>query len=740
MPSIPVPAEDPVARVLMTRLQTGAEAARIASLALWIPFWLIYRDIAPWWFIAAPAALHAIAVAGLIALARIYKRDPWAHSLRQWSRRYVALVVLNAIGFGGGGALLITLPAPEPRLVVCLVIAITAEMAPSRLYDPRAFAAFAGTTLGLMAMGLAWTGGTLPLTLAGMTIGYLGLLLLLNKPQHRAQREQIQVSIANADLSAQLDKALRDTQTALADAHASRAQIEATRDAAELARREAEIANQAKSTFLATMSHEIRTPMNGVLGMMDVLEANGLPPSQRATVATMRESATALLRIIDDILDFSKIEAGALDLEAAAFSLSALVEGAAATFRPQAAAKDLSLVAAVAPGSADALVGDPTRVRQILYNLLGNALKFTAQGGVMLKARTEPLSEGRARVILSVEDTGVGMTADQQARLFQPFAQADSSTTRRYGGTGLGLSIVRRLARAMGGDATVSASVGTGSTFTVTLVLAAAPDGATLVSTGPEAVSPPRPVARARRRTGRVLVVDDHPVNREVLVRQLAILGVDADTAIDGRDGLATWRAGNYALVLADLHMPEMDGFAMTAAIRAEETSRAAPRTPIVAVTANVVAGQDERSRAAGMDDWLAKPIGLDHLRAACDRWLPPPAEADLREPAIDRDVLGTFYEDDRAAIAGVLGKFRQTIAASRSEIERAMDAADSAALGDAAHRLRGAALAVGATAVAEAARQLEEAATLPEDVKRRDALPPLRAALDRTEAEIDAG
>ncbi len=665
-----------------------------------------------------------------------------ARSPEQWHRLYLVFVVLNAVGFGGGGGLLVTLPAVEERLIICMTIAITAEMAPSRLYNPRAFALFAGITLALMAAGLAWTGESLSLILAGMTIAYLGLLLLLNRPQHRAQRDQIAISIANADLSSRLDAALRDTRVALADANASRAQIEATRDAAEAARREAEIANQAKSTFLATMSHEIRTPMNGVLGMMDVLEAQGLPATQRATIGTMRESATALLRIIDDILDFSKIEAGALDLEATPFSLSTLVAGAAATFRPQAAAKGLSLVAAVAPGSADALVGDPTRVRQILYNLLGNALKFTAQGGVMLKARTEPMREGRARVILSVEDTGVGMTAEQMARLFQPFAQADSSTTRRYGGTGLGLSIVRRLARAMGGDATVQASPDIGSTFTVTLDLAAAPDGATLLVAESEATRNPLPLRRLRRRPGRVLVVDDHPVNREVLVRQLAILGIDADTAVNGRDGLARWHDGRYALVLADVHMPEMDGFAMTSAIRDEEASRGMPRTPIVAVTAHALVGQDERSRAAGMDDWLAKPIGLQRLLSACDRWLPPstdPGEADqATEEVFDRDVLGTFYEGDQEAIAGVLGKFRETLAASRAEIERASAESDGAALSAAAHRLRGAALAVGATAVAEAARLVEEAAARPQDGTSIDLLTPLREALDRTEAEIN--
>jgi signal transduction histidine kinase/DNA-binding response OmpR family regulator len=527
-------------------------------------------------------------------------------------------------------------------------------------------------------------------------------------------------------------------------------ELEKALDSAEQSRAEAEAANQAKSTFLATMSHEIRTPMNGVLGMMDVLEAQGLGEAQRGTVLTMRESATALLYIIDELLDFSKIEAGALDLEAVPFSLSSVVDGTVATFRPQASRKGLSLVAAVAPGSADALVGDPTRVRQILYNLLGNALKFTERGGAMVKARTEPLAGGRARVTLSVEDTGVGMNPAQMARLFQPFAQADNSTTRRYGGTGLGLSIVRRLAQAMGGDVTVDSRPGMGSTFAVTLELSAAPADSPLIGLG--AVDAPAPLSATPSPTiqagARVLVVDDHPVNRDVLQGQLRALGVVADTAADGREGLAAWRQGDYALVFADVHMPDMDGFEMTARMRIEEVERGRPRTPIVAVTANAMRGEDERCRAAGMDAYLSKPVALDRLRATLQRWMPATEPVATRpgaanaafkgSPILDRSTLSAWMGDDHAAIRALLDKFLVTARDVRDDVERAMASGDLASVAAAAHKLKGAALAVGARRVADVALTLETAGKAADRAGCEDALGPLANETRLVAGEIE--
>jgi signal transduction histidine kinase/FixJ family two-component response regulator/HPt (histidine-containing phosphotransfer) domain-containing protein len=514
-------------------------------------------------------------------------------------------------------------------------------------------------------------------------------------------------------------------------------------------RDEAAAANRTKSTFLATMSHEIRTPMNGVLGMMEVLEHQGLNEAQRHTVSIMRDSAQALLRIIDDLLDFSKIEAGRLDLEATAFSLSGLIEGAVDTLRPQAAGRNLTLDVEIDAGSDDALVGDPTRVRQILFNLLSNAIKFTEQGGVRVRAGTAPLGEGRTRVTLAVADSGIGLDAEQRARLFQPFAQADSSTTRRFGGTGLGLSIVRRLAELMGGDVTVESAPGVGSLFVVTLVLAAAP-----------ADSPLKGMLRpaAKRRKGarpagaggpRVLVVDDHPVNREVLVRQLDLLGIPADTASDGAEALSNWAPGRFAAVLADIHMPNMDGHEFTKRLRAAETSAGATmRTPVVAVTANAMTGEEERCMAVGMDAYLAKPVSMDRLRATLERWLPIPeterehaavsGEPEAVSTAIDRGVLAGWFGDDRAGIEALLAKFKSSAIEAERDINAASRAGNLAAIAAAAHRLKGAAQAVGAAGVAAAASALEQAGRAGDRARCGDGLGPLAVELRRALKEIE--
>jgi CheY-like chemotaxis protein/nitrogen-specific signal transduction histidine kinase len=372
----------------------------------------------------------------------------------------------------------------------------------------------------------------------------------------------------------------------------------------------AESANRAKSEFLAVMSHEIRTPLNGVLGMAQAMEHEPLSKVQRGRLGIIRQSGAALLEILNDVLDLSKIEAGKLELEATDFDLEALARAAQATFDAIAARKKLNLHVVVDPGAQGLYRGDEVRVRQVIYNLLANAVKFTERGEVRLEISAPG---GLVRII--VRDTGVGIESERVSRLFEKFVQADSSTTRRFGGTGLGLAICRELCKAMEGSIRVESELGVGSLFVVELPLARAAAPAKPI--GELATVPRVATTSAHPSALRVLAAEDNPINQLVLKTLLAQVGVEPVIVGDGARAVAAFAECDWDLVLMDVQMPVMDGPSAARAIRAAEAASGATPTPIIALTANAMSHQVEAYRAAGMDGILAKPIEVAQLYAA---------------------------------------------------------------------------------------------------------------------------
>lgn len=377
--------------------------------------------------------------------------------------------------------------------------------------------------------------------------------------------------------------------------------------AAEVAR----LASEAKSNFLATMSHEIRTPLNGILGMAQAMTLGDLSPEQRTRLNVIKESGDNLLTVLNDILDEAKIEAGMLTLESVEFDLAALLESATAPFERLASAKGLNLRVTLGEGSAGAYLGDPTRLRQILYNLISNAIKFSPAGGVTLESGYK---DGTLR--LSVADTGIGIPADRLDALFQPFTQAEASTARNFGGTGLGLSICRRLAGLMGGDIVVRSTPGEGSVFTLSIpcVQMSAAETLPQMKDGvvTDAAQPVEPAENSR--SPRILAVEDNEINQLVLRTLLGHGGFTPTLASNGVDAMEIFASGDWDLVLMDIHMPVMDGIEATRQIRALELKTGRARTPILALTADALAHQVAEYGALGFDGHVAKPLEVSAL------------------------------------------------------------------------------------------------------------------------------
>lgn len=396
---------------------------------------------------------------------------------------------------------------------------------------------------------------------------------------------------------------------------AASALLKTTNQALEEAKAAAEAANLAKSAFLATMSHEIRTPMNGVLGMVSLLRRSRLDERQQHCVNRIQTSGRHLLAIINDILDFSKIEAGKIQLASDEFRLADLVQDTLSLIEERARSKSLEVKSVCSPADLN-LRGDKTRLQQALLNFLGNALKFTEQGGITLNCRIEEETGTGYLMRFEVSDTGIGMTDEQQSRVFEAFEQADSSSSRRYQGTGLGLTITKRIAQLMGGETGVTSTPGQGSSFWLTCRLGKGQQ----VKPAPAPVAESAELVLARDFKGRkILVVEDEPINREIIGFILEEAGLRVDMAFDGQEAVAKVRQARYDMVLMDMQMPVLDGLQATQQIRALPGMK---DLAIIAVTANAFDDDRVKCLAAGMNDFIAKPFDPEDVFGKLVQWL----------------------------------------------------------------------------------------------------------------------
>jgi signal transduction histidine kinase len=577
-------------------LNTGVAQA-IVSINGTILVFILGRFHPPAWAIAWLLAVYAVSALRYGVSRRFLKSHATGADAARWTNSAIRWAAFAGLLWAAGGVALMVADPEVTRLFTALVIAgMVSGAVPILSSVPRAFQAYAVPVMLAIVLTAALDAhGARDWMLAVVATLYLFALLRSAHYFHNTLDSSIRLAMNMRHMAQELEQARRD----------------------------AEASSNAKSQFLAMMSHEIRTPLNGILGMAQALLKPALNENQREDYArTILNSGQTLLMLLNDILDFSKVEAGKLELNIVECDLPGIMMDTAALFSESAHRKNLSIETDCTGQPGARYLGDAIRLRQMLSNLVNNAIKFTAQGFVRIEAREVSREGSEAILELAVTDSGIGIPPDQQLMLFQPFVQVDNTDTRQFGGTGLGLSIVRLLAELMGGEVGVESSPGQGSRFwfRVRVKLPPANDGES---------GSPGSSATAARGDGcdafvkKILVVEDNQVNRKVVGAMLAKPGLAIEYVEDGQAAVDTVITGaHFDLVLMDCQMPVMDGYAATRAIRDWERDRGIPRVPIVALTAGAFDEDRDRCLDAGMDDFLTKPLSLVALDAMLKKWL----------------------------------------------------------------------------------------------------------------------
>lgn len=512
------------------------------------------------------------------------RRNPAPERLGWWRRAFVTGVIIVGVTWGAAGWFFYGVENIFSLLLLMIIIAgMNAGAARSLAPVMLSYRIYVLTTLSPLTVRFLLADDPGGWTLALIIITYVLFLLNTAKLHHNDLRRLYRLIFENEDLVETLSSA----------------------------KLKAEAASQAKGDFLATMSHEIRTPMNGVIGMLQLLRESPLSPEQKTHADIAAGSADTLLRLLDDILDLARIESGKVEFEQLPYAPSAALKEVATLLSAQAREKNLLLNLKLPNDESFQVLGDVVRLKQVIINLTVNAIKFTEQGRIDLELSIVREDDTRVALRFMIRDTGIGMSREVQLRLFQAFTQGDSSTTRRFGGSGLGLSISQRLVRQMGGDISVSSTPNYGSEFSFEITLPKA-------IARPAATALPQPTRPLR---GRVLVAEDDPINKRVIQLMLKRLGLECLVVDDGAAAVAAIEQANWDAVLMDCQMPIMDGFEATRRMRAHLQGRGRS-LPIIALTANVMPDDRAACLAAGMDDFLSKPVRQDELRTTLAKWL----------------------------------------------------------------------------------------------------------------------